>query len=469
VDAQGGTAYVAAGHGLELFSFAGGQVAPTAFHPTLGDVWEVKLTGDLAVVAARRAGVWTVDISNPTQPHVVGHAATPTYALDVALDGELAYVADSGSGMRILDISNPSAPVEVGIYEGGAVESVAASGSYAYAQTIIPEQELHVIDVSDPTQPQFEGKYALSGEGGWRTGVAVAGNYVYLADWTSTLKILDVSDPANPYLAGSLATGTLENLTLHGDRAYLATRGGLAIADISDPTAPVKMGYVGVGEGVGVDVFGNTAYLAGGSEGGLYSIDISDPTAPTVTGESTTRGWGWDVAVNEAGYAYVAARPGGLRVLRSIYHDTATARLPDGSGTLTSDAGDAHFEFPTGAFTGTVHAGYGRLWDTPHTGDLTGAGYAFDLAGVYSSTGEAAALAPGARVTATLTYTATAVREGSLALYRWDDIAGSWTREGVTTTVDAEADAVVAQLDGVGRFALLGESYRVYLPLTLRK
>lgn len=117
-----GIAYVVDGRGLRIFDVAN-PAAPVA----LGSIdlpgvpRGVDVSGGLAVVAAERAGVLVLDVSNPASPRLVGLAHTRntySYAADVVLRGSLAYVADGANfqlgGARIVDLSVPSTPVVVG-------------------------------------------------------------------------------------------------------------------------------------------------------------------------------------------------------------------------------------------------------------------------------------------------------------------------------------------------------------------
>jgi len=62
---------------------------------------------------------------------------------------------------------------------------------------------LVVVDVSNPAAPTLKGSYDTA----WYSeGIAVAGDYAYLADLSSGLVVVDVSDPAVPTLKGSYDT-----------------------------------------------------------------------------------------------------------------------------------------------------------------------------------------------------------------------------------------------------------------------
>jgi len=101
-------------------------------------------------------------------------------------------------------------------------------------------------------------------------GVAVVGNYAYVADGSNGLVIVDVTNPEAPTLKGSYDTaGTSWGVAVAGNYAYVADwDNGLVVIDISDPEAPTLKGsYDTAGNSHGVAVAGNYAYVADGSDG----------------------------------------------------------------------------------------------------------------------------------------------------------------------------------------------------------
>jgi len=103
----------------------------------------------------------------------------------VAVQGQYAYIG-VGPQLIILDISNPAAPSEAGYYDTpGDAWGVAVVGNYAYVAD--GYGGLRIVDVSNPAAPTEAGFYDTVGEA---KGVAVAGNYAYVADYDDGLVIL---------------------------------------------------------------------------------------------------------------------------------------------------------------------------------------------------------------------------------------------------------------------------------------
>jgi hypothetical protein len=83
------------------------------------------------------------------------------------------------------------------------------------------------MDISDPENPE-EISFLYTPE--IARGVAISGNYLYLAD-TYSLRVVDVSDPFEPVEVGFYdLPGATFSLALWGGDAYVAgTNGGLYI------------------------------------------------------------------------------------------------------------------------------------------------------------------------------------------------------------------------------------------------
>jgi hypothetical protein len=130
---------------------------------------------------------------------------------------------------------------------------------------------LQVIDVSDPTHCVQVGGYPVD----WPEfayGVAVAGNYAYVADGYAGLQVIDVSDPTHCVrVGGCYAGGTAYGVAVAGNYAYLADYdAGLRVIDVSNPTNCVPVGdYPNglYGYANGLAVVGNMIYLADGESG----------------------------------------------------------------------------------------------------------------------------------------------------------------------------------------------------------
>lgn len=212
----------------------------------------------------------------PEFPLYRGYADTPDHALDVAVDGDYAYVADEDGGLQIIDISDPSDPRLVGEYVPGAGEvwDVDAEDGYAY---LAYDNELIVVDVSNPANPQFSGSCPL---GTGADGVDVVGNTAYVACGSVGIIVVNVTDRTNPVTVGDpLDTpGNPYAVVVRDGYAYVADGSYFTIFDLTDLSSPIGW-YDTPGNNHALDIRGDYAYIANHTPG-LIVIDIIDPAHP---------------------------------------------------------------------------------------------------------------------------------------------------------------------------------------------
>ena len=83
----------------------------------------------------------------------------------------------------------------------GKAWDLVVNGNYAYVADL--DSGLRVIDVSDPTHPVETSHCDMPG---LAVGVHVVGNYAYVADFAAGLRVMDVSDHAHPVETGYFDT-----------------------------------------------------------------------------------------------------------------------------------------------------------------------------------------------------------------------------------------------------------------------
>lgn len=243
-------------------------------------------------------GVTILDVTDPTQPQVVGFVASPndaTWHIKVMvadqvmlLPTEANFFAAEGvdrskykSGVRIFDASNPTKPEELSFWESGGLgvhRSWWNGGDYAYLSAGVA-----------------------------RDGISMHGT----PDITRAMTILDVSDPRNPkkvseyYHPEQLGTGKRkigdgETVYCHqpiveGDRAYAAFwDGGFVIVDIADKTKPKMISHTSIFPELSD---GNTHTCLPLPERNL--LVVTDECTANFGGEAPKRIWLWDISDEE--------------------------------------------------------------------------------------------------------------------------------------------------------------------------
>ena len=305
------------------------------------------------IIMTVMALVLAVGSSSAQEIREVGFYDMPG-AVDEAVCGEYAYVTSSAvvgqdRGLSVIDISDPQHPTEVGFCntQGGAW-GVAVAGDYAYVAGW--DAGLCVIDISNPEHPNEVG---ICDTPGRAFRVAVAGGYACVADAWEGLRVIDITNPAHPDEVGFYDTpDEATDVAVLGSYAYVADgSASLYVIDISDPRHPEEVGWCDTpNSAIGVVVAGNYAYV-GDWGAGLRVIDISDPQHPYEVGFCDTPGTPFDVAV-AGDYVYVADEKFGLFMI-----DISDPQHPDLVGSYEASGYGSSYGV-------AVAGGYAYLTDT---------------------------------------------------------------------------------------------------------
>jgi len=397
--------------------------------------------------------------------------STPLYLGEMAVRGELAYLTKDdnmyGTGyLEILDVSNPYSPASLGTasltIQG--TSSIAISGTYAYVGSW---SGISAINIANPNSP-YETSSVSVPSGVNVRGVDLEGNHLYAAT-TAGLKIYDISDPATLNFVGEYTGVSASDVAVKGRYAYLTLNSAqqLQIIDVLTPSAPTLVRTLSTcGASSSVTLSNGYAYVTDGCRQ-IALYDVSNPLSGTSYSIASAGlpSFGQQVVVEDDEIS-VAAGSGGFVKLQRL--DSVSDYIPTSGGSLTSPDGDVTINIPADTYTNTV---YVRYEEEPvmDTGSLRSGGPFFTLSAYYTSTWELAPLPAGKSITITLDYSPSSVREDTLQLYRFSSVGTAWVP--IPSTVDTNARRVTAQLTlftGSDTFALLGESYQVYLPLILR-
>lgn len=284
---------------------------------------DIFVENNYAYVIDTGNGLVSVDIINPYSPKTLGRyqIENPTnraFTNKIAVSGNYAYLADQYNSLEIVDITNPSSPRFVGDCDVGAAFDVALASNYAYVADL--NGNLVIVDITNPLSPRVIGRYNT---GNIAVGVDVVDNYAYVALRDSGLVIVDVTTPSSPELVGSYNTGyyggSTFDLAVADNYVYLANisngRSGLSVIDVTNPSAPTLAGNLDGVFATRIDISGNYAYIASYNSG-LFIVDITNPSSPTVIGHYDTAGTTFDSSLKE-NYTYVADGNNGLVVLKA--------------------------------------------------------------------------------------------------------------------------------------------------------
>ena len=246
---------------------------------------DLEVVGNLAFVSAGYAGLRIIDLTTPAAPVEVGHLDMG-FAYSVDAEANLVFVVDYGFGLRVIDVSTPSAPTELGTaeYPDPEAEHVAVSGDFVFL-TIRADPSLRILDVSMPSAPNEVGSYSID-QGHIGGKLSVFGSTLFMTA-RDDLYLLDVSTPASPALLGTWSTGDFSTLALAGEpklsgsTLYLTDLwDGILVFDISDPSTPTDIASFDSTRAEAVALMPGDVALLADSHGGLKVLDVHTPASP---------------------------------------------------------------------------------------------------------------------------------------------------------------------------------------------
>jgi hypothetical protein len=169
--------------------------SPDPFNPACAGTWDLVTTGaglrtrvegGLAYLVTDPEGIRILDVSSLPTIAEVGSFDPPERVSDVAPFGNYAFVAAGPAGLFVLDVSDPSLPVLINTITGVEVDSLRVGASLLYAGG----DELRIYDLSFPASPALIGHLPV------RFRVANVDEGDGLA--YDTRRVVDISNPFQP-------------------------------------------------------------------------------------------------------------------------------------------------------------------------------------------------------------------------------------------------------------------------------
>ncbi|WP_224247742.1 LVIVD repeat-containing protein [Hyalangium gracile] len=310
---------------------------------------DVFVSGGYAYVAAREAGFYVYDISNPAAPRLVAKQELESSDGDVWhqiwVANQTMYIATSKRGVLVYDVSDPTAPKAVKSFpsEAVVVRSVTMDGTWLYAASPSPNAEVLVFDATNPRELVVAKRYFVEQSqpalGDRPYDLVARGGRLYVSHWSYGLTVSDVANPRQPKLLGRFAytnatTRTVDVGTI-GSRTLAFESGEdwgahLRILDVSSPSIITQVAEFSMRPEVALrsaKLSGTKLYLAHYQDG-VRVLDVSNPNEPRQVGyfntwreTDTGRGASFfegvtDVTVPGDGYVYATETSRGLMILR---------------------------------------------------------------------------------------------------------------------------------------------------------
>ncbi len=267
--------------------------------------------------------------------------------------------SDRRNGIVVLDLSDPAHPAILSEYRRtvpGGVHNVWIEGDLVYA-VHNGTSDIHIIDVSDPANPDEVGRWGLPPHAGKSLhDVIVQEGYAYLSYWDDGVVMLDVGagthggTPTEPafvsrlsYPVGNTHTAWRAGRYLFvGDEIFpddwdadapIEARGYIHVLDMEDPENPREVARYEVPEAGAHNIWveGDRLYI-GYYQAGLRVVDISGELRgdlyrqgreiailKTIDGASTVPNWGmtWGAQIHK-GHIFTSDLNSGLWIVKLV-------------------------------------------------------------------------------------------------------------------------------------------------------
>ena len=169
---------------------------------------DVDTTRKLAIVTASGNGIYTVDVSNPAAPVILGNVSTGD-ARAVVIKGNYAFVADYVNSTTAVDITNPAAPVVVSNITdpnlGGYLQDIALSQNFTLAADVKFVNGIPITDITNPSALVSRDILNFPQRDDNGMGIAVDGSYAYLATEHDNLDKFGTTGDSRLYIGQYIA------------------------------------------------------------------------------------------------------------------------------------------------------------------------------------------------------------------------------------------------------------------------
>ncbi|MBB5033006.1 LVIVD repeat-containing protein [Prosthecobacter vanneervenii] len=231
----------------------------------LGNTRQIAISRGHAFITSREDGMFIVDVREPSGPRLVHHYDTAELATAVAVSGDVAAVGNRFAGIELLDVSHPEQPRHLSTIRCGEVQSLVFHGTWLCAGTW-SEKTVAVIDARDPWKPALVKMVPLDGKG---DGLDVSGNMLAVATGHHArtkgipkpggaaygsghgVEFFDITNPADPQRLSGVKFPPFYRLgmdmwgvVLAGGHAFVNdTHNGFFLIDVRDPAKPRNIGW----------------------------------------------------------------------------------------------------------------------------------------------------------------------------------------------------------------------------------
>lgn len=225
-------------------------------HLKIGQTIDVAVhNGYLYIIGGYFEGgtLYVADISNPTEPRIVGQLAGLGNLRQIECAGSFAYIAARDDGLYIVDISDPENPRQRSHYD-----TLEKATGVAVSHPVVAIANRHygveLVDVSDPDHPRFLCNPVWNREA---QSVDVRNGFLYVGVWASREVItVDIRDPHRPAVTGRVSLdGYGDGMRATATHLFAATGHHAASHAGAHDVAGQTLGESGFGAGHGLEIF----------------------------------------------------------------------------------------------------------------------------------------------------------------------------------------------------------------------
>ncbi|MBD3351590.1 MAG: hypothetical protein GF364_08905, partial [Candidatus Lokiarchaeota archaeon] len=181
--------------------------------------YDITIDGDLVFVADGANGLAVIEASDPNNLNVLTHTGAVNMALNTYIDGDIAYLSCYDDGLHFYNVSNPNHPSILNIVDflGYSVHNVIVQNKLAYIAW--GSRGLNIFNIHDMSNIIQIGSHAISGDE-FALDLENSGDIVYIAGSVSGLEVFDVSNPSNPQRTFNDDTYVFDTVEIDGDLLY---------------------------------------------------------------------------------------------------------------------------------------------------------------------------------------------------------------------------------------------------------
>ena len=191
-DVYSDTAVVADWSSLKVLESDGSSLTEVASVPMTSAV-DVLLEGTVAYVADFDTGIKVLDLSDATNPAVLGEDWTVGSPDSITKAGNYLLLGVGALGVEMIDVSDPASPTSVGLVDvGGTVVDVSAAGGKIFVSTL--SSGVHMYHVTESGEMTPAGVYQNLG---WVEDTEVRGKELHVKTSTGMVEVVDISEPEN--------------------------------------------------------------------------------------------------------------------------------------------------------------------------------------------------------------------------------------------------------------------------------